>query len=84
MIVPFEQADNYKGAEVEIATCINGASLRGRLQGVAPGDPHGRERRGRRPRLILRAGAVVHYLREDEIHSIKTDGRKVRRGGSRR
>lgn len=74
----FSEATKIKrGATVEVRLHGEARTRVGTLMGHLPADPSKRSNRERQAAIVVRSGAVIEHLREDDVCTIKVDGRKV-------
>lgn len=75
MKLTIEELEQWRGGPpVTIQTAEE--TFVGSYTGTIPAEPFARERRRRRPRLILRRGAEVAYVPTNKISVITADGRR--------
>lgn len=70
-----EELERWKGGPPVTVTTADDTFV-GTYTGTIPAEPFARERKNRRPRLILRRGAHVAYVPTNQVSTITADGRR--------
>jgi hypothetical protein len=69
--------DLEPGQHVEVLA--EGIVHRGEYTGTIPAKPDSSVGREKHPRLVIRDGAFIKYVREDKVSEVKTDLRRNKR-----
>lgn len=76
MRLTIEELEAWRGHSAPVTIQTPEVTVTGTYTGTIPAEPLARDRTVRRPRLIVRRGATVAYIRANEVTTITADGRR--------